>query len=135
MKETDTREFSGAAVNVIAQGTQLQGNMVTASDCRIDGMLRGNIESKAKIIVGRSGVVEGNIKCANIEIEGTVKAESLLVSELVSLKNTANLIGNIETGKIANMIVLDHNPLKTPDSEIGKITPVMAVFDGKLIQE
>lgn len=101
MKETDTRDFGGAAVNVIAQGTQLQGNMITASDCRIDGMLRGNIESKAKIIVGRTGVVEGNIKCANIEIEGTIKAETLVVTELVSLKATANLTGNIETGKIA----------------------------------
>ena len=93
MKETDTREYGGSAVNVIAQGTQLQGNMITASDCRIDGALRGNIESKAKIIIGRSGVVEGNIKCANIEIEGNVKAESLIVSELLSLKATANLIG------------------------------------------
>ena len=101
MRETDTREYGGSAVNVIAQGTQLQGNMITASDCRIDGALRGNIESKAKIIVGRTGVVEGNIKCANLEIEGMVKAESLLVSELVSLKATANLVGNIETGKIA----------------------------------
>ena len=101
MKDTDTREFGGSAVNVIAQGTQLQGNMVTASDCRIDGALRGNIESKAKIIIGRSGVVEGNIKCANIEIEGNVKAESLIVTELLALKATANLIGNIETGKIA----------------------------------
>ena len=69
MREVDTREISGAAVNVIAQGTQLQGNMVTVSDCRIDGILRGNIESKAKIIVGRSGSVEGNIKCVNIEID------------------------------------------------------------------
>lgn len=101
MKDTDTRDFGASAVNVIAQGTQLQGNMLTASDCRIDGALRGNIESKAKIIVGRSGIVEGNIKCANIEVEGTVKAESLLVSELISLKATANVIGNIETGKIA----------------------------------
>lgn len=101
MKDSDTRDFGTSAVNVIAQGTQLQGNMLTASDCRIDGALRGNIESKAKIIVGRSGLVEGNIKCANIEIEGTVKAESLLVTELISLKATANLIGNIETGKIA----------------------------------
>lgn len=101
MKDTDTREYGGSAVNVIAQGTQLQGNMVTASDCRIDGAMRGNIESKAKIIVGRSGVVEGNIKCANIEIEGNVKAESLIVTELLALKATANLIGNIETGKIA----------------------------------
>lgn len=101
MKDTDTRDFGGAAVNVIAQGTQLQGNMITSSDCRIDGMLRGNIESKAKIIVGRTGVVEGNIKCVNIEIEGNIKAESLVVTELVSLKATANLTGNIETGKIA----------------------------------
>ena len=101
MKDSDTRDFGASAVNVIAQGTQMQGNMLTASDCRIDGALRGNIESKAKIIVGRSGIVEGNIKCANIEIEGTVKAESLLVSELISLKATANVIGNIETGKIA----------------------------------
>lgn len=101
MKDSDTRDFGASAVNVIAQGTQMQGNMLTSSDCRIDGTLRGNIESKAKIIVGRSGVVEGNIKCANIEIEGSVKAESLLVSELISLKATANLIGNIETGKIA----------------------------------
>ena len=75
--------------------------MITSSDCRIDGALRGNIVSKAKIIVGRSGVVEGNIKCANIEVEGNVKVESLIVSELLSLKATANLIGNIETGKIA----------------------------------
>jgi cytoskeletal protein CcmA (bactofilin family) len=75
--------------------------MVTASDCRIDGILRGNIESKSKIIVGRSGVVEGNIKCTSIEIEGTVKVESLLVTEMISLKSTANMIGNIETGKIA----------------------------------
>lgn len=101
MKDTDTRDYGTATVNVIAQGTQLQGNMMTASDCRIDGVLRGNIESKAKIIVGRSGVIEGNIKCANIEIEGSIKAESLIVTELVSLKATANLIGNIETGKIA----------------------------------
>ena len=101
MKETDTRDYVGGAVNVIAQGTQLQGNMVTASDCRIDGMLRGNVESKAKIIVGRTGIIEGNIKCANVEVEGTVRAESLVVTELIALKSTANITGNIETTKIS----------------------------------
>ena len=38
------------------------------------------------------------VLCAEIF---NVKAESLIVAELVSLKATANLIGNIETGKIA----------------------------------
>lgn len=99
MREVEHKEFG--AVNNIAKGTQVQGNISTSGDCRIDGMVKGNVLSKAKIIIGQSGVVEGNIVCANIEIEGNVKAESLTVSELISLKSTANLIGNISTGKIA----------------------------------
>lgn len=99
MKETDSKEIN--AINIIAQGTQLEGNILTNGDCRIDGVVKGNITSKAKIIIGRSGKVEGNVTCANIDIEGTICAETLNVNELVFLKETANVIGNIFTGKIA----------------------------------
>lgn len=99
MKENEQRDFN--AVNVIANGTQLEGNIVTNGDIRIDGLVKGNVISKAKIIVGRDGRVEGNLTCANIEVEGQVTAESLNVSNLISLKATANLVGNIIAGKIA----------------------------------
>lgn len=99
MKENEQREFG--AVNIIANGTQLEGNIITNGDCRIDGIVKGNVISKAKVIIGQNGRVEGNITCANIDIEGKVKAESLNVSDLVSLKATANMMGNIATGKIA----------------------------------
>lgn len=99
MKETEQRDFG--VVNVIANGTQLEGNIVTNGDIRVDGIVKGHIVSKAKVIVGREGRVEGNITCSNIEIEGHVNAESLNVSNLISLKATANLLGNIAAGKIA----------------------------------
>jgi len=99
MKESEQREYG--VVNVIANGTQLEGNVVTNGDIRVDGIVKGNIVSKAKVIVGREGRVEGNITCSNIEIEGHVNAESLNVSNLISLKATANMIGNIVAGKIA----------------------------------
>lgn len=99
MKENEQREFS--VVNVIANGTQLEGNIVTNGDIRIDGIVKGNVISKAKVIVGRDGRVEGNITCANIEVEGHVNAEALNVSNLISLKANANLVGNITAGKIA----------------------------------
>ena len=99
MKETDHRETS--TINIIAQGTQVEGSILTNGDCRIGGVVKGNVTSKAKIIIGRSGKVEGNITCSNIDIEGTVLAETLTVTELVFLKATANLHGNISTGKIA----------------------------------
>lgn len=99
MKETDNRETS--SINIIAQGTQMEGSILTNGDCRIDGVVKGNITSKAKIIIGRSGKVEGNITCANIDIEGTIHAETLTVSDLIFLKESANVVGNISTGKIA----------------------------------
>lgn len=99
MKEVEQKELG--AVNIIAKGTQVQGNINTNGDCRIDGIVKGNIMSKAKVIIGQSGVVDGNIVCASIEIEGNVKAENLSVSDLIFLKSSANLIGNINAGKIA----------------------------------
>lgn len=99
MKEIDTRE--NGVINVIAQGTQVEGSIITNGDCRIDGVVKGNLTSKAKIIIGRSGKVDGNVTCTNIEVEGTIRAESLNVSDLVFLKATANVVGNISAGKIA----------------------------------
>jgi len=99
MKENEIKDMG--AVNMIAQGTQIEGNINTSSDCRIDGNVRGNIMSKAKIVIGRSGQVQGNISCASIEIEGLVMAETLVATELMSLKASAKLTGNVTVSKIA----------------------------------
>jgi len=50
-------------VNVIAEGSNLTGNIVTSGDCRIDGNMKGNIQSNAKVIIGETGIVEGEIVC------------------------------------------------------------------------
>jgi len=87
-------------VNIIAHGTIFVGDINTTGDCRIDGNVKGNINSKAKIIIGESGCVEGDILCNTIDIEGNVKA-NIHASEQLSLRSTATLEGNILVGKIA----------------------------------
>ena len=87
-------------VNIIASGTTLTGDIISAGDCRIDGTVKGNIKSKSKVIIGHSGTVEGDIVCQSIDIEGNVKA-NINVGELLTLKATAILVGNIIVGKIA----------------------------------
>lgn len=94
----EQEDLSG--INIIAAGTTLVGDITTTGDCRIDGMVKGNVKSKAKVVVGATGMIEGDIVCQNIEIEGKVKA-AINVNELLSLKSTAVLVGNIATGKIA----------------------------------
>ncbi|MDR1758862.1 MAG: polymer-forming cytoskeletal protein [Bacteroidales bacterium] len=87
-------------VNMISVGTQITGDIVTAGDCRIDGSFKGNIISKAKVIIGQNGLVEGDITCQSIEIEGKVHA-TVKALEYMTLRSSAIFNGNIEVGKIA----------------------------------
>ena len=87
-------------VNIIAAGTTFVGDIITVGDCRIDGNVKGNIKSKYKIIVGQSGILEGNIHCQSIEIEGYAKA-NVHAEESITLKATAKLAGDIAVGKIS----------------------------------
>lgn len=87
-------------INIIAAGTSLTGDIVTAGDCRVDGEVKGNIKATSKIIVGKTGRVEGKISCQAIDIEGKVSAD-INADGLLSLKATAFLEGNISVGKIS----------------------------------
>jgi len=97
-KMIEQEELGG--INIIAPGTTLNGDIVTSGDCRIDGTVKGNVSSNAKIIIGKNGSLEGEVKCKSIDIEGFVKA-NINATDLLTLKSTANLAGNIHVGKIA----------------------------------
>lgn len=88
------------SVNLIGAGTVIQGDIKTNGDIRIDGTLTGSISVKGKLVIGVSGSVEGEIVCQNADISGTVKAK-VTVAELLSLKASAKLSGDIVTNKIA----------------------------------
>lgn len=88
------------SVNLIGSGTQLTGEIKSNGDFRIDGTLKGNIDVKGKLVVGPQGSIEGEISCQNADISGLIKGK-INVSELLTLKSTAKLSGDIITGKIA----------------------------------
>lgn len=85
--------------NVIGKGTVLEGNIETHGNIRIEGKVIGNIKSKSKIALGNSSHVEGNIVAQNADIEGQVKGK-LEISELLVLKATAVVNGDMATGKL-----------------------------------
>ena len=88
------------SVNIIGAGTSIEGDITTNGDMRIDGSLTGTINVKGKLVVGPSGMVEGEIICQNADISGTIKGK-IGVAELLSLKASAKLTGDIITNKIA----------------------------------
>lgn len=85
--------------NRIAEGTQLNGDLVSDSDVRIDGTLIGNITLKGKLVIGTNGYVEGNVKCQNIDIEGKFLGK-LEAIDLLNIKSKANIKGDVIVGKL-----------------------------------
>lgn len=93
---------SGKGANITNQfveGTTIQGEIKAASDIRVDGTIIGTVESAAKIAIGKSGKIEGEVFCANADIEGKVYGR-LVVKELLILKKTAIIEGDIISNKL-----------------------------------
>src|SRR5687767_12096250 len=85
--------------NTIGKGTFLEGNIETYGNIRVEGKVVGNVKSKSKVALGNSSHVQGNIIAQNADIEGEVRGR-LEVSELLVLKATAVINGDIATGKL-----------------------------------
>lgn len=85
--------------NTIGKGTFLEGNVETYGNIRIEGKVSGNVKSKSKVALGPSSFVEGNVIAQNADLEGEVKGR-IEVAELLVLKATAVIHGDIITGKL-----------------------------------
>lgn len=95
-----TNETDASAINIIRKGTVIVGDINCVGDIRIDGELKGKLISEGKVVVGASGTINGEITCNNADISGTLNA-TLVVKELLLLKSTANIIGDIKTNKLS----------------------------------
>jgi cytoskeletal protein CcmA (bactofilin family) len=87
-------------INIIGAGTTIKGDIICPGDIRIDGSLTGNIQVQGKIVIGASGNIKGEIACKSSEIEGKVEGK-IVVAELLVLKNTASVTGDIFIRKLA----------------------------------
>lgn len=86
--------------NIIGKNTSLTGDISSDGDFRIDGKIEGNIKTNGRVVIGKEGFVEGTIECANADIEGSFSGK-LTVDQLLSLKETAIITGDVILGKLS----------------------------------
>ncbi len=100
MKSSNTKVSSNTHSLVsLVQGTYVEGTVDAESDIRIDGIIKGKLNCQAKVIVGPSGHIDGEIRCENAVIEGSVKG-LLRVNDLLNVRETAKVEGKVHTEKL-----------------------------------
>ena len=98
-KSRSSDETVSNASTLVGAGTTITGNIESNGDIRIDGVLKGNLKAKSKIIIGAEGVVVGAIEGQHADIMGRVTGK-IRVQDLLYLHGTTVLNGDIYAGKL-----------------------------------
>ena len=97
MSNEKTNGSSGATL--VSAGTTVKGDISSNSDLRIDGTIIGNVSSSAKIVIGASGSVEGDISGNQADIVGMVSG-NIKTKDLLQLRGDCVVNGNVYAGKL-----------------------------------
>ncbi len=98
-KTTATTAANPNALNALVKGTAVEGTIRSESDIRIDGTVKGKLTCNAKVIIGPTGYVDGEIKCQNAVIEGKFTG-NIHVAELLNVRESAEVHGEVHTSKL-----------------------------------
>ena len=93
-------DSSSGSINLIGAGTVINGEINSNGDIRIDGSVTGKVTSKGKVVIGSTGVIDGEVFCQNSDVSGKIKG-NITVAEVLSLKASANVNGDIVASKLS----------------------------------
>ncbi|MFA8300818.1 MAG: polymer-forming cytoskeletal protein [Hyphomicrobiales bacterium] len=99
-KNMKVTNFEGSERNLIGNGTKIIGEVHSSGDFRIDGELEGKINCEGKIVVGQTGMINGEIDCNQIDISGSVIGQ-LKVKDIATLTSSADFKGEVKAGNLA----------------------------------
>ena len=88
-----------ATMSIIGSGVTINGDINSTADIRVDGILKGNITSTARVFIGADAVVEGEIECQQADVHGQVKG-NIKAAEILYLRDKSTLLGDIHAGKL-----------------------------------
>ena len=121
MAKEQAAQPSTGAISIIAPGTKVTGDIETDGTLRVEGMVEGMIKAAKAVVVGKDGVVNGDIATQDAviggRVVGTVAAESRL-----ELQATCMIEGEIrarrvkleEGGKVNGQVAMGETSTSRP---------------------
>lgn len=98
MKKRGTAD-SPDRLNVIVEGSKIEGDFYAESNLRVDGKIIGNVKCSAKVVLGTSGSIQGTLSCQEADLEGHVEGD-VAIQDILTLRSSAKIHGNISTSRL-----------------------------------
>lgn len=88
-----------AVLSIIAAGMKITGDVETSGIIKIDGEINGSVAGARQVLLGRGGVVRGNVAGGEVVLGGSVEG-SVTAADRLELQSTASVKGDVETRSI-----------------------------------
>ncbi len=108
-------------INMIGEGTIIEGTLRSESDVRVSGRVVGNLDVKGKVIIAKEGSINGELVAISADIAGDVQGQ-ILIKELCVLKGPARVDADIKSARL----VVEEGAVFNGQCEMGQMTSVKA---------
>jgi len=103
------------ATSILAQGCRFKGEVEVNGTFRIEGEFEGTIRHPETLVVGKTGVVKGEIFAKNAVVGGKVLG-NIVADDKIELQSGSTLEGDIKTGRL----VIDEGVVFEGSCSMGK---------------
>jgi cytoskeletal protein CcmA (bactofilin family) len=90
---------TAANITVIARPNRLEGSIVGSGDVRVEGQVKGEVDTSGQLLVAENGLVEGKISARTVNVSGGVVGD-ISAAERIELNASAKVEGNITAPRI-----------------------------------
>jgi cytoskeletal protein CcmA (bactofilin family) len=96
-----TTQASGqdSVISIIGPGMRVIGDCETEGSIRIEGEVRGAVRAGKAVVIGRDGLVQGDVHTQDAVVSGTVLGSVIAVSRL-ELQATSRIDGDIQARRL-----------------------------------
>ncbi len=95
----DDEQSDGNLISIVGTGMTIEGDSETEGSLRIEGTVRGNVRAGKSVVLGKDGLIEGNIFTQNAVIAGRVLG-AIYAESCLEIQATSVLFGEIQARRI-----------------------------------
>jgi len=122
---------------IITQGTTINGTVVGNDTIHVDGDIEGSIEVDNIVVIGKSGIVNGDIKAQKVissgTINGTIKCDELEVMEPSIVKESVHARKVEVKGKVEGDVLCDGLIIEPRGFVEGKVQAKSVIVAGSVV--
>lgn len=86
-------------ISIIGPGMRVVGDCSTEGSIRVEGEVKGTVQAGKAVVVGKDGVVEGDIHTQDAVVSGTVRG-TLVVTSRLELQATSRIDGDVHARRL-----------------------------------